>query len=110
MDAANYTNWRSEEKKYFEELYTTIATELVAEYYKTTVVKIRRIAYFFRIKKGYIYPLRNNANGTRLLKLYINDVEKHSLIVSKGKTMDTVNTWLKLYPKNKYKIYYTITL
>jgi zona occludens toxin (predicted ATPase) len=110
MDAANYTNWRSEEKKYFEELYTTIATELVAEYYKTTVVRIRSIANFYNVRKKHIAQFVDAKRGGSLVKLYVNDVEQHSLIVSKKRTMEVVNTWLRLYPKNKYSIYYTITL
>ena len=101
----NYTNWKQAEKEYFKTLYQSISTELVAEYLSISVEKVAYIARLFNIKK-----LNDVQIGKRLVKLFVNDVEQHRAIVSTKKTMEQINTWLKLYPRNKYLIYYTITI
>lgn len=104
MDA-NYTNWRSQEKEYFRNIYQSISTELVAEYLNMTTDKVAYIARLYKFKKS-----NDVQKGRRLVKLFVNDVEQHRAIVSNKKTIETINGWLKLYPKNKYLIYYTITI
>ena len=109
MDA-NYTNWRSQEKEYFRNIYQSISTQLVAEYYNIPIYTVRKIANHFKIKKENIPNFQDSKQGGRLVKLYVNDILQHSAFVSKKRTLEVVNTWLKLYPKNKYIIYYTITI
>jgi hypothetical protein len=47
----------------------------------------------------------------KVVSFYVNDQFKHSAIVRTNKEIRAkIDNWLKLYPKGKHLIYYTIRL